>query len=232
MSNCRINAVMTGTVKPFGPNGEPSAIRKCPSEGPVALGELGLDGDEHAYHLHGGPHKALFHYASEHYGMWKEIFPSFQLALGGFGENITTEGMTEANVCIGDRYRIGRDVVVEVSQPRQPCWKLGYNARQREIPRLMQERAAGGWYYRVVTPGPVAEGDQLELTDRPLPEWPVARVILGFYGDPLDDAFLRSLAEMEVLGPEWRAAAQERLETHQVEDWVDRLYGPIAAERS
>ncbi len=219
---------MVGRAEPFGPNGEPSAIRKRHVTGPVELGRLGLEGDEHVYHLHGGPDKALLHHAEEHYRMWKEVLDDFDLGPSLFGENIITEGMTESTVCIGDRYRIGRDVVVEASQPRQPCWKLGYNAGRMEIPRLMQDRAVTGWYYRVVSSGPIQAGDRLELIDRPLPEWTLSRVITGFYGKPMEKAFLRSLMEMELLGIEWRAAARNRIQSGQVEEWTNRLYGPLA----
>ena len=230
MSSCTIQAVLAGRVKPFGPNGEPSAIRKTPSAGPVMLAPLGLEGDEHAYHGHGGPDKALLQYATEHYRMWKELLPGFDLAGGGFGENVPTSGLTEATVCVGDRYRIGRRAIVELSQPRQPCWKLGYNAGQREIPRLMQEHAAPGWYYRVIEPGPIAPGDRMELLERPLPDWTIERVIRGFYGSPMDEAFLESLVDLHALGAEWRTAAKQRSESGEVEDWQNRLYGPLAAE--
>jgi MOSC domain-containing protein YiiM len=230
MVSYTIDAVFVGRAQPFGPNGEPSAIRKSPVSGPVRLERLGLEGDEHVYHLHGGRDKALFQHAEEHYRMWAERFPDFDPGRPVFGENILTEGMTESTVCVGDRYAIGSEVVVEVSQPRQPCWKIGYNAGHTELPRLMQELGATGWYYRVITPGAIRAGDTLKLLERPLPEWTLSRVVSGFYGTPMDEGLLRSLMELELLGIEWRAAARNRLESGQVEAWDERLYGPLEPE--
>lgn len=137
--------------------------------------------------------------------------------------------MTERNVCVGDRYRIGCDcdtsVVLEVSQPRQPCWKLAHNSGQRSIPALMQERAATGWYYRVITPGPVRAGATIELISRPCPDWSLQRIVKGFYGTPLDRSFLEQIAALPLLGRAWRDTAAARLETGIVEDWTRRLYG-------
>ena len=222
---------MVGTVQPFGPNGEPSAIRKQPVSEPLELGALGLAGDEQAWHTHGGTDKAMLHHAAEHYELWARIFPERTLRPGCFGENLFTRGMTEESVCVGDRYRIGRTVMVEVSQPRQPCWKLSHNAGEREISRLMQEHAASGWYYRVIAPGAIRAGDEIELTERVAPEWPLARLVNSFYGTPLDEAFLREALKLDILGEEWRSVMRERLATGAVEDWDDRLYGPLAPRR-
>ena len=230
MNRCTIEALMVGRVQPFGPNGEPSAIRKQPVDGPVALGPSGLADDEQAYHTHGGTDKALLHYAGEHCQMWADLFPKFTFGRGGFGENIATHGMTEETVCLADRYRIGEEVIVEVSQPRQPCWKLGYNARERKIPLLMQERAATGWYYRVLTPGAIRAGETIELIERTRPDWTLARLITAFYGTPLDATFLHAAAQSDVLSREWRTAIEQRLSTGAVEDWDGRLYGDVKAD--
>ena len=235
-----IERVMVGTPRELLP-GEMSAIWKDTVAGPVHLGEPGLVGDGHAYHAHGGPDKALFHYAGEHYRMWADRFDSARVAAGMsvfdagdgkpvlpsrtlFGENILTLGMTEHTVCLADRYRIGESVVVEVSQPRQPCWKLGYTSGAAEIPAIMQEMAATGWYYRVLHAGPVAAGDSMELESRPLPEWTLARMIEGFYGTPDDRGFLEELDRLTQLSNEWRTVVRNRLSTGTVEDWNGRLY--------
>jgi len=228
-----IEAVMTGGPKPFGPNGEMSAIGKTPVDGPTMLGAAGLEGDQHTDPNHGGVEKALLHYAAECYEMWARRFPGFALSAGGFGENIVTRGMTEENVCVGDRYRIGGEVLVEVSQPRQPCWKLSYNALDPDtgefpdIAAAMQAEAAPGWYYRVLTPGPIEQGMAMELTERPSPEWTLARLIRGFYATPLDESFLREAIDVDRLGAEWRTAMERRLERGAVERWEGRLYGPL-----
>lgn len=218
---------MAGRARPFGPNGEPSAVSKQPVSGAVALGPRGVAGDEQAYHGHGGTEKAILHYPAEHYERWRHRFGSFALAPGDLGENITTHGMREENVCLGDRYRIGGSVVVEVSQPRQPCWKLGHNAKIRELPRVIQEDGATGWYYRVVMPGEIEAGMEMELLSRRYPEWTLSRLLEGFYGAVADEAFLRDLLAVESLGMELRRAVERRLSTGRVEDWQTRLYGPF-----
>ncbi len=236
----RIERLMVGASRVL-VDAEQSAIWKEQVAGPVQLGELGLEGDEHAYHGHGGPEKALLHYAGEHYRMWGNQFPAARKAAGLpdsadqderlespertlFGENIHTFGMTEAGVCLGDRYRIGDTVVVEVTQPRQPCWKLGFAAGTPEIPALMQERAATGWYYRVIVSGPLSVHDAIVLQSRPLPAWSLERMILGFYGAPMDRAFLEELSGLPQLSSEWRLLVEARLATGEVEDWNARMY--------
>jgi MOSC domain-containing protein YiiM len=132
--------------------------------------------------------------------------------------------MTEQTVCLADRYRIGESVVVEVTQPRQPCWKLGFTAGVTEVPLLMQETATTGWYYRVLTPGPIAAGDTMTLESRPLPDWTLARMIKGFYGTPDDREFLDEIENLPQLSTEWRTVVRNRLSTGIVEDWSGRLY--------
>lgn len=212
----------------MGPHGEQSAIRKHPAGGAVAVALEGLDGDEHAYHGHGGPDKAILQYAVEHYESYRERFPGFAAEpgsdRGGFGENLSAPGMSEETVCLGDRYRIGT-VLAEVSAFRQPCYKLGYTSGVSEIPRHMQEDATTGWYYRVLQPGTVAAGDEIVLLDRPYPRWSVARLIRGFYGTPLDRDFIGDALAIPVLGMEIREALDRRRASGKIEDWESRLYG-------
>ena len=116
-------AVLTGKVQPYGPNGEPSAFRKAASDKPLQTGPLGFIDDEQADRKHhGGVDKAILQYAYEHYPNWRQTHAHLQSDLtgpGAFGENVSSEGMTETSVCIGDRFRLGR-ALVEVSQARQP----------------------------------------------------------------------------------------------------------------
>lgn len=221
--------------------GEPSAIWKEPVHGRVAVGSTGLRGDQQAYRDHGGAEKALLHYAAEHYREWARRFPATARAAAMttppdqsgaeplpqrtlFGENLVTYGMTEETVCLGDRYMIGDTVVVEVTQARQPCWKLGVTAEAPEIPRLMQDHRNPGWYYRVVTPGTIAAGDSIELVGRPLPDWSLARMLRGFYGTPADREVLTEMAALPLLSQEWRGIIDRRLKRGEVEDWDRRLY--------
>ena len=200
-------AVLSGRALPFR-GGEASAIAKVPREGPVAVGLLGLDGDEQADAVHhGGIDKALHHYPADHYPFWRSEIGEHPLlaAPGGFGENIAMLGMVESEVCIGDRFRLGT-ALVELSHGRSPCWKIGHRFALPELTAQVVETRRSGWYYRVLEPGTVAAGDTLALIERPLAEWTVARTFgLIVCGDgKRDPAALRALATMKVLAAAWR----------------------------
>ncbi len=208
-------AVLTGKVTPFRGPREPSAIAKSPREGPIAVGPLGLAGDEQAdLSVHGGPDKAIHHYPFDHYPFWRGVMGEQPLLSGpgAFGENISALGLVETAVCIGDRYRLG-SALAEVSQGRQPCWKQGHRLGNPAVTAQIVETRRSGWYYRVIEPGEVAAGDTITLADRPLPGWTVERVfgllIAGEYED--DPAALRALAALEVLAESWRLRAGKLL---------------------
>lgn len=209
MSAHEILNVLTGKSVPLGP--ERSAIGKTAREGRVAVGYLGLVGDEQAdLAVHGGPDKAIHHYPHDHYGFWRGVIGAQPLldAPGAFGENLSTLGLTEAQVCLGDRLRLGT-ALIEVSQGRQPCWKQGHRLGDPSIVARMVTYRKSGWYYRVIEPGAVAAGDALTLTERPLPQWDVERMFgLLIGGDGKDDpAALRALAGMDLLARSWRQRA-------------------------
>jgi MOSC domain-containing protein YiiM len=213
-SETDILALLSGKAQPFA-RGENSAIAKRPAEGNVTIGYLGIIGDEQAdLRVHGGPDKALHHYPFDHYARWAANAPDAMLLNdpGAFGENVSTCGLTEDAVCIGDRFRIGT-ALVEISQGRQPCWKQGERLQWNALPALMVKERRSGWYYRVLEEGITKTGDVLSLIERPLPEWTVARVFgLLIAGDhKRDPASLQSLADMDVLFSGWRARAQELL---------------------
>lgn len=207
-----IIAVLTGKIAPFRSN-EPSAIAKRPADAPVAITPLGLAGDEQADPIHhGGIDKAIHHYPYDHYAYWRSVLGDHPLlaAPGGFGENIATTGLTDEQVCLGDRFRLGT-ALVEVSHGRQPCWKIGHRFARPELTALVVETGRAGWYYRVVEPGTVAAGDTLALIERPLPQWPVSRLfaLLVGGGYKADPAAVRELAGLPVLAEAWRQRAGE-----------------------
>jgi MOSC domain-containing protein YiiM len=209
-----VNALLAGKAKPFA-RGEHSAIGKAALNGPVNIGFLGIDIDEQFdKRYHGGPDKALHHYPFDHYAKWATTAPNAILSnvAGAFGENITTSGLTEKSVCIGDRFRLGT-ALIEISQGRQPCWKQAVNSQWAALPVMMVKHRRCGWYYRVIEEGVAHAGDELTLLDRPLPDWTVGRVIgLLLGGDhKTDKAALQSLAQMDVLYNGWRQRAAELL---------------------
>ena len=210
-----IDALLTGKARRFGAKGEPSAIDKRAVEGRHAVGALGIAGDEQAdLSVHGGPDKAIHHYPRDHYDWWAETIGYHALLqdAGAFGENISTSGLTESAACIGDRYRLG-SALVEISQGRQPCWKLGHRFGIATLPATVVTSRRGGWYYRVIEDGAVGAGDALELMERPLPDWSVERVfhlLIGGAGKR-KPAALRALAAMDLLAANWRARAEKLL---------------------
>jgi MOSC domain-containing protein YiiM len=227
-----IGAVLTGEVRPFGPMGIPSGIAKTGSEGRVRVTTLGLEGDGQGDpRHHGGPEKALHHYAFDHYPAWRE-----ELAVhgadgtgvldrpGAFGENLSTAGLTEAGICIGDRFRLGT-ALVEVSQARQPCWKLDHRFGYPGMARAVQQSLRTGWYYRVLEAGEVAAGDTLELVARPCPLWSLQRLLQVLYVDRLDYAALAAMAELAPLAENWRKLARQRVERREIEEMERRLAG-------
>jgi MOSC domain-containing protein YiiM len=206
-----VDAVLVGQVQPFGDS--TSAIAKTAAPDSLAVGFFGIDGDSQAdLSVHGGPDKAIHHYPRDHYSFWtEELGPLAALNMvGAFGENISTTGVTEADVCIGDRYRLGT-ALVEVSQGRQPCWKQGHRLNEPRVVAMMVRTTRCGWYYRVIEEGLVKAGDTLTLLSRPQPEWTVERVIgllIGGAGKR-DAEAVAKLASMEVLASNWRARAQK-----------------------
>lgn len=159
--------IYVGTIVPY-EGSKPSAIGKRQITGGVMLHRLGLEGDEQAEKkVHGGPDRALCHYPREHYHFWRQQYPqqAEQFCAPALGENISTEGMTEENVFIGDIYRWG-DAFIQVTQPRSPCYKLNYHMDIEEFSVQMQKTGRCGWLYRIVGEGVVSEDQPLELVSR------------------------------------------------------------------
>lgn len=222
-------AVLSGRAVPFGRQGVRSAVAKRPLSGPIEIGPVGLAGDEQGDpRHHGGPEKAVHHYALDHYPFWREALapasPACLDAPGAFGENLSTRGLTEADMCVGDTWRIGM-ALLQVSQARQPCWKLNHRFGVPDMARRVQTSGRTGWYYRVLEPGRVEAGDALTLVDRPHPDWPLARLLRTFYVDRMNRAALEGIAALDLLSASWRALAARRLERGEVEDWTSRLKG-------
>jgi MOSC domain-containing protein YiiM len=206
-----VGPVFVGRPMPFRGE-EQSAIWKYPVAGPVAIGPLGLDGDEQGDKLHhGGVEMAIHHYPHDHYPAWRaEIGPHELLAApGGFGENLTTDGLTEDQVWIGDRFRLG-SALVEVSQGRQPCWKIDHKFARQGITARLIETVRCGWYYRVREAGTVAEGDTLELVERGHEGWSVGLVFRTMFHKGATQQQLVGVARLECLAQGWREYALAR----------------------
>ena len=225
-----VDALLTGRARPYTRPDSFSGIDKHACRGPVHIGALGLAGDEQGDpHVHGGPDKAVHHYAFEHYAAWQHDLGALPLlqAAGAFGENISTHGLDENNVCIGDRFTLG-NALLEVSQGRQPCCKLNDRFDVADMARRVQSTGRTGWYYRVLQAGAASAGDLLELTARPHPDWTLRRLGSLLFERVLDPAALAPALQLPLV-PSWRKLVERRLQQCEVEDWGRRLDGPPAA---
>jgi len=219
--------LLVGSIAPLGHDGRLSAIDKRPVSPPWRIGPRGVNGDAQAdLKHHGGPEKALHHYPFDHYDAWAdEIGDNAQLrAPGAFGENLSTTGWREANVCIGDVVRFG-SALLQVSQGRQPCWKLNLRFGRTDMALRVQSSGRMGWYYRVLEAGVADAGNFLRLLDRPRPNWTIERLARLLYSDAADQDGLASVAGLPELAQGWRHLARRRLVSGEIEDWTKRLYG-------
>lgn len=188
---------------------------KSPVVGMVKVDELGVAGDEQAdRENHGGIDKAVLAYSADHYAYWREHLGLPEMPFGGFGENLTIGGLDESSVCIGDRWRAG-DVRLEVSQPRQPCWKMGRRWQIVDLPKQVIQNGRSGWYLRVLNVGELESGAAIELTLRPRPLWTIARANRLLYHEPDNIEGLTELANLPELSRAWREELLERIARRQ-----------------
>jgi len=143
-----------------------TSIFKSPVSGPVRVATLNLEGDEQSdLTVHGGVHKAVYAYPSEHYLFWRKEIPGLDLSWGAFGENFTTEGLLEEAVHIGGLFRVGSAEFV-VTQPRMPCFKLGIRFGRPDIMKRFLQSGKSGFYFSVLEEGRVTAGDSVERITR------------------------------------------------------------------
>src|SRR4051812_18166886 len=164
----RILSVNVGGVREFDYHGRPakSAVWKSPVAGRIAARGVNLAGDDQADRkAHGGPDKVVYAYAVEDVRWW-ELEIGRSLAYGEFGENLTTEGTEVNDALVGERWQIGT-TVLEVSEPRIPCWRLGVRMNNKMFPRRFTEAFWPGTYLRIVVEGDVGAGDEIGVVERP-----------------------------------------------------------------
>lgn len=224
----QVRAVLTGVVRSYTRPHSRSAINKQPHADAVAVGPLGLAGDEQGDpRVHGGPDKAVHCYAWGHYAQWQASLPPVATPLlqqpGAFGENLSLDGLDEHGTCIGDRWQIG-SAQFEVSQGRQPCWKLNDRFQVPDMARRVQDSGLAGWYLRVTRPGMVQVGDRVQLLVHPHPGWTVARLLQLIADRSCDPAVLDEVLTLP-LPSSWQRLFARRLEAGQAEDWAFRLQG-------
>lgn len=201
-----------------------SAIAKRPVKHVVRLGRLNLDGDAQAdLKHHGGPDKAVCVYAESHYAFWRGEL-RLNISEGGFGENLTVSELTEEKVCIGDVWRIG-NATVQVSQPRQPCWKLSRWWGIYDLAVKVQQSGRTGWYLRVLDEGSVGAGASVTLIDRLHANWTIAAANTLMHRDRDNTAGARELAGLPELSSSWRKTLTRRLQKRSETNPNKRLFG-------
>ncbi len=207
----RIESIQVGTPKTIAPDWT-SAIFKQPVDGLIELSKTNLAGDKQAdLSVHGGPDKAVNVYAIEHYAYWNQrarfsLRKRIQLPEphnGAFGENFTVSGLHENEVCIGDTYEVG-STIVQVSQPRQPCWKLARKFNQPKLPFWVQDTSKTGWYFRVLQEGHVERMNSFKLLERNNPQWSIMRANQLMYQKNKDATQIKSILECKELSDSWK----------------------------
>ncbi len=188
-----------------------TGIYKEAVSGTIYLDQLNFDGDAQADLInHGGVDKAVCVYPYEHYTYWEKRL-GIRLAIPAFGENLTTEGSLEQDVRLGDVYQLG-EAVVQVSQPRQPCFKLGHKHSAPELPVWVRETGYTGYYFRVLKPGMVSIADKLTLIEAGHPAMTIAIANQIMYGNPADVEQIRTLLAIEALAESWQKTLRKKLE--------------------
>lgn len=186
-----------------------TSIFKSPVAGRVAVRRHNIDGDRQSdLTVHGGPYKAVYCYAAEHYSYWKEQLPGMDLSYGNFGENLTSEGVTEESVRIGDQLRVG-SALLQVTQPRMPCFKLGIRFGRADMVKRFWQSGRSGIYFSVVEEGDVAAGDLIEEVAPGKENVTVADVVRLFRGDEAREELLERALRAPLYGS-WKQELRER----------------------
>ena len=187
-----------------------TSIFKSPVDGPVAVVGHNLVGDQQSdLSVHGGPNKAIYAYPSEHYSFWHDQLPGVELTWGAFGENLTTEGLSEETLHVGDHLRIG-SVELVVTQPRSPCFKLGIRFDRPDMVKRFLASRRSGFYFAVVREGELSAGHAIDVLSRD-PDAVSIRELVGMYvGEPTSVDRLRVAAGNPVLPEGWRESLLER----------------------
>ena len=186
-----------------------TSIFKAPVPGRIRVAKLNVEGDQQSdLTVHGGIDKAVYAYPSEHYAFWRREFPGMDLPWGVFGENLTTEGLLEETLHIGDRLQVGSSEFV-VTQPRMPCFKLGIRFNRPDMVKRFLQSGRSGFYFAVLKKGELAADDSIELVERDDHDVTVADVVDR--GDATNQDMLRRVSELPSLPNSWREYFRKRL---------------------
>jgi MOSC domain-containing protein YiiM len=188
-----------------------TSIFKTPVAGRVRVGRLDLAGDEQSdLSVHGGPDKAVYAYPGEHYAAWRSELAGTELNFGMFGENLTTEGLLEHEVSIGDRFRIGTAEFV-VTQPRMPCYKLGVRFDDPAMVKRFHHSGRNGFYFAVTQEGELGSGDAIMRLARDPDGLTVADVVRLYVEADDEQPLLERASRHPALPASWREYFEKRL---------------------
>jgi ferredoxin-NADP reductase/MOSC domain-containing protein YiiM len=191
-----------------------TGIWKTPVEGPVMVRRINIDGDGQGDLAgHGGEQRAVMVYQTESYDFWKTYLNREDLAPGHFGENFTVTGLSDDEVCIGDRYQIG-DAEFEVTQPRVTCFRVGLRLNEPEMPNLLVSQHRPGFYFRVIIEGQVRAGDDIVRVRRGRHELSIADVDALLYLPNRNIEQLRKVVDVSALSPGWQQSFNDMLKAH------------------
>ena len=188
-----------------------TGIFKEPIEGRVKLRKLNLDGDKQAdLTVHGGEDKAVYAYPKEHYDYWQFELPNTALPWGMFGENLTTEGLNEDTINIGDSFRMGSAEVV-ATQPRLPCYKLGIKFGRMDIVRRFLASGRPGIYFKVLLEGEVEAGDSIDLISKDENNITIKDIVRLYVKDNKDIESMQRAIRVKDLPIGWRNHFREQI---------------------
>jgi len=192
------------------PNGAVlTSIFKSPVAGKVAVRRHNIEGDRQSdLTVHGGPNKAVYGYAEEHYSYWREQLPGVDFVPGIFGENLTTQGLNEETVHIGDRFRVG-SAILQVMQPRMPCYKLGVRFSRPDMVKRFWLSGRPGFYFSIVEEGDLAAGDSIERVGGENERISVADVVALYRREKTDSELLQRALRAPLAGS-WKQEILER----------------------
>lgn len=206
MKHAMVISVNVGGVRqvPWKGRTVATGIFKAPVDGPVRVRGVNLEGDDQADRtVHGGPDKAVYAFPTEHYPAWREAFPAIEMPWGAFGENLTTQGLLEQDVRIGDRFRVGT-VELTVTQPRMPCFKFAIRMGDPRVLRHMIETGHTGFYFAISREGELQAGDTVQYLGGPDDGLPVAELTRLYHRRDADERTLRAAAASPGLPETWR----------------------------
>jgi MOSC domain-containing protein YiiM len=188
-----------------------TSIFKTPVDGRRRVNTLNFEGDRQSdLSVHGGVHKAVYAYPAEHYQYWRRDLPQADLAWGAFGENLTIEGLLEAEVRVGDRFRIGSAEFI-VTQPRMPCYKLGIRFGRPDILKRFLKSGRTGFYFSVAVEGEVGAGDDIQAIVRSEENLTISDVVNLYTVDSENQELLRRATQSSSLPESWRDYFRKRL---------------------